>query len=81
MRLIDADKLNEEWQYTIRFGTNLTEIENLQWIVNGQDEIEAIPIEWIERYNHDDDRKYKSIRIKAMIDVWRERYNLYGKSR
>lgn len=73
MRLIDADKLNEEWEYLIPFGVTPIEVENIKWIVNRQEEIEAIPIEWIERYNHDEDCKYKSIRIKAMIDVWRER--------
>lgn len=72
MRLIDADKLNEEWKYTIRFGITLTEVENLKWIVNKQKEIEAIPIEFIKEWIKEETefQMFRNTIVELLIYDW-----------
>ena len=64
MRLIDAD--------------NISEIKNdaLKTVIEDQPTVEAIPVEWIEKYAHDFINRllnrYLKSTLTEMIDCWRK---------
>lgn len=71
MKLINKDRLNEEWEYLIPFGITPTLVENLKWIVNKQEEIEAIPLEWI--FNHYEVGNIEQNKaLDDLIRIWRK---------
>lgn len=78
MRLIDADELLQRMKNIYSFYREHCEpdarsdemIASQAEVVNSST-VEAIPIDWIEKYNTDEYGYAKSIRIKAMVEYWR----------
>ena len=69
MRLIDADKLEDELFWT-RMPSSIFELNAANLVtINRQDEVEAIPVEFIEEYIEYQDSEEKKV-LRMMWHAW-----------
>lgn len=69
-RLIDADELKKKKKHSHEFAENIVSVAEIDW----QPTVEAIPIEWIEKYVESCHGMFKKDMrwIEIMVSWWKE---------
>ena len=70
MKLIDADELKKKKKHSKEFAENIVSVAEIDW----QPTVEAIPIEWIEKYVESCPGMFKKDMrwIEIMVVWWKE---------